>query len=244
MKFLQYTSAEKQGASAASYHDKSHTLPAFTTPFYLGSYVLTRYRGYTFLYPQTLMTKWYLIQVNELSTSSDTPRIKPTHTDLHHYETWQETCEVAPAACIQIHGGAQGKGHHARLGGLPAAAVPTAACRSQREPYGGGLAPHWPQQPPRSSSCRALCPRGEGHHHTGSRSAWTLGQELLPWLTEPLLGAVHSWGAAPHKGTPVPPGSMGLPLNAAALTALYTSQPVLPPPNFILSSLLLIYMYF
>lgn len=43
--------------------------------------------------------------------------IKPTCIELHHYETRQETCEVARGACVQTDGGAWSKGQHAQPDG-------------------------------------------------------------------------------------------------------------------------------
>lgn len=99
MKFLQYTSTEKQGASTASPHDSSPTLPTFTLLLHLTTYVLTRYTGYTTLCSGHLWPNDVSFKVMNSQPDLTLSGFKPTYTGLHHYEG-QETYEVEQNAHI------------------------------------------------------------------------------------------------------------------------------------------------
>lgn len=172
------------------------------------------------------MTKWCLIQVNELWTWSDT--IKNQTNPYMPALLWNTRNLWNRMRCPHC-----GECWYTQLGEQ----WPRATSHSQRDPQWGGLAPHRLQQPPPSSTCRALCPCREGCGRTGS-----------------CFARAHRTGAAVPTGTllygedPHPPqgpqGSLQMQQCSKHCTAAYCAWPVFPPPKFTLTSLLLNFIYF
>lgn len=255
MKFLQYTSTEKQGASTAPHWYSS------PTPCWLSPQCCT-----------LLPTCWQDIQVTQPCTSctgrhrwpkddsfklvSSVPVLAPIRNQTNLvYNTGCHRCETQEA-CEAAHSNRVSAGMQGHTSSSPALAVLRATGQSQQEPWWGGLAPHGPQQPPPSGACRALCPHREDiavqdlalHGHTHPP-----GPELLPsssstprdpsTLQEPLLGAPHSRDLLSMVRNMFLTTSK-VPLNVAMHCASSRCMwLVLPPSNSIFRSLFSIYMY-